>query len=133
MLDDHAWIDLKVFVNRLRTQRCRTSVQALDRAQVILVAHVLVSKHVDDNGRNLEPKISLFLSPYHIQTYHIETRDLEILDRFQVRLHLKLGQDNNLVASVNAGMAGGHQSVNVALGKKTKRDISVERRTRGSD
>jgi len=55
------------------------------------------------------------------------------LDRFEVRLHLELGQDDNLVATVDTSMASRYQRVNVTLGEKTKGDIGVKRLSGGSN
>lgn len=78
-------------------------------------------------------KLASFFCHIKNRTYHKETGDLEVLDRFEVRLHFELGQHDNLVTTVDTSMASRYQRINMALGQKTKRNIGVKRLSGGSN
>ena len=55
--------------------------------------------------------------------YQEKTADLEVCDGFEVGLQFELGKNDGLITAVCAGMANDHQSIDVALGKKSQGDL----------
>lgn len=53
-------------------------------------------------------------------THQEEVPNLEVLDGSQVRLELKLGQDNNLISSIRPRMTNNHQRIDMALREKAQ-------------
>lgn len=56
------------------------------------------------------------------QQQHI---DLEFLNGSQIRLELKLGQHNDLITSIGAGMADDDERIDVALRKQTQSNLGT--------
>jgi len=51
-----------------------------------------------------------------IHTYQVQRIDLKPLDTLQERCKLKLGQNDNLISSIDACMANDHQTIDMAHG-----------------
>lgn len=56
-----------------------------------------------------------------------KTSDLKFLDRCEVRVEVKLGQDDNLISAVGASVADNNQGVDVTLREQAKADVCVYR------
>ena len=65
------------------------------------------------------------ITSYRYNAYQHETRNLEFLNRSQVRLQLKLGKNDDLVSMVRARVVDNDQGIDVTLRQETQCNFGV--------
>lgn len=127
MADQNVRVEFEEIGCCFHAQGCRSGEQKSHGAQVVLGAYVLSAQHVNNDWRHLSGCGQHLTGSSHqqIYAYQEESGDLIVLNGVQVGFQFELGENDCLVASVCTSVTNDHKSIDMALRKETKSNLSI--------